>query len=106
MVLGDSLVPTFHACYKIGLGCVIKSFSPESDSGKSQFFARLNIYSVIISCEFSTSPSQFGGGCILFINGTVVNKLLKKILNWGDTWPVLGFRTSATVPVCAGECPT
>ena len=78
-ILGVTLVPTFPACCKIGLGYGIEAFSPESASGKSQVFVRLNISSVTSSCEFFTSLAQFGGSWLLFINGTVLNKSLKKI---------------------------
>ena len=104
-IVGVALVPTFPACCKIGLGSRIEALSPESTSGKSQVFARLSLCSVTSSREFLMRSAQFGGSWLLFINGAVVNKSSKTILNLGYTWHVLGLRTSSTVPACAGECP-
>ena len=75
--VGVALVTTFLACYKIGLCSAIEALSPEFSSGNVQVFYRLNISCVTSSREFSSSSSQFGGRWLLFINGKVVNKLLK-----------------------------
>ena len=63
-VVGVELVPTLTDCCKIGLGYGIEALSPESASRKSQVFARLNLYSVTSSREFSASSAQFGGSRI------------------------------------------
>ena len=78
-IVGVALVPTFPTCCKIGLGSGIEALSPESISGKRQVFAIFNLSSVTSYRVFLTSPAQFGGSWILFINGPVVNKFSKNI---------------------------
>ena len=78
-------VVVFSTCCSIGLGSGIDTLSPESANGKSQFFAKLNRSYVTNSRESLTIYAQLGGSWLLFINGTVVNKLSKIIYNYGET---------------------
>ena len=70
-----------------------------------QVLARSYFSAVTSSREDYTKFAQLGGTWFLSMYGTVVKFLSKTTWNCGETWPVLGFKISATEPACDQEAP-
>ena len=57
-------------------------------------------------CEMCCTISiQFRGIMLSLMNVTVENSLSNTTWNWGETWPVSGFRTRTNDPLLNVECP-
>ena len=86
-------------------GCYIVSAVGSYNPSK-HYLVRTYCYVVTNSLEFFTSWAQFGV--------TVRFRMWWTVLNWssyttwycGDTSHVLGLKTNATLPACAGKWPT
>ncbi len=59
-----------------------------------------------IVAEERTRSAQCGGTVPVRRYGTVVKSSSKTTWNWGETWPVLGLKISATLEACKGNQPT
>ena len=69
----------------------------------NQVSLRSILYGATIYDIYCTIYVQVGGILPLLMNGTVENSSSNTTHNWGETWPVSGFKTRGTDPVWNGE---
>ena len=92
---GGVIISLLFYCVTFGT-CVGVSLGYYSISGVNQIYLRSIVYGAPL-CDLSCKRYfQFGGMVPYLMNGTVENSSSNTTWNWGETWPVVGFRTRVT----------